>query len=64
MANSTSMPGASLMRRVRSHLHDRRAERHLRSLEPHLLRDIGLNPDSMIDVDLHAEASRRLLGAR
>jgi uncharacterized protein YjiS (DUF1127 family) len=58
-----NMPGGPLTR-LRGHLANHRARRHLQSLEPHLLRDIGLNPDSFRGTDLHAEAARRLLGAR
>lgn len=64
MANALNMPGSALARRLRGHFATRHAERHLRTLEPHLLRDIGLNPDEIRGIDLHAEAARRLLDAR
>lgn len=63
MANVTNMPGAALAR-LRGHIQTRRAERRLQALEPHLLRDIGLNPDAIRGIDLHSEAAFRLLGAR
>ncbi len=63
MANVSNSPGGP-MSRLRGHFANRRARRHLQMLEPHLLRDVGLNPDAFQGTDLHAEAARRLLGAR
>lgn len=64
MSHMSHNRGLGLARRIRDHFATRRAESRLNTLDPHLLRDIGFNPDEILGIDLHAEAARRLLGAR
>ena len=64
MAHFSNAHRPGLASRIRDHFATRRALQQVSSLEPHLLRDIGLNPDAVRGMDLHTEAARRLLGAR
>lgn len=55
---------AALLKGHLNERRERRARRELRKLDPHILRDIGMNPDQVKGLDLYSHEAYRLGGGR